>query len=243
MQATAAASPDRWPHRPLKVVSFEAQRRARYSQQMRTTTTPPPRIPDSPYPDTDQLPPRSRIDYRHSMENATTRRNHAAANASHTNLFVVLRLWSRDRLALADKRKGVVSHGRKLFGFVAGMCHSRYISNAKTTRRRDAPARNNEPVHGQGVPRGRLPGPVGVSPKRDDCHHRPRGSPEVAAGADSGQVTHDRDTLDLRDNAARLGLRSMVNGQWSMVKRIHHARTRGEFPKWNRLLLGGRHED
>ena len=86
------------------------------------------------------------------MENAIIRRNHAGANASHTNMFVVLRLWSRDRLALADKRKGVVSHGRNNFGFVAGMCHSKYISNAKTTHHRDAPARNNEPFHGQGVP-------------------------------------------------------------------------------------------
>ncbi len=236
MEACATTSPDRWPLRSLGVVNFEAQRRALCSLQIRPTTTPPPRIPDSPYPDTDQLPLRSRPDYRHSLENATNPRNHAAANASHTKLFVVLRLWSRDRLVLADKRKGVVSHGRNNFGFVAGMCHSRYISNAKTTRRRDAPARNNEPVHGQGVPPGRLPCPAGVSPRRDDCHHRPRGSLEIAARADSGQVTHDQETLDLRDNAARLGLRSMV-------KRIHHARTRGEFPKWNRLLLGGHHED
>ncbi len=48
------------------------------------------------------------------MENAIIRRNHAAANASHTNLFVVLRLWSRDRLALADKRRGLFLTGAKL---------------------------------------------------------------------------------------------------------------------------------
>ena len=40
------------------------------------------------------------------MENVTNPRNHAIANASHTNLFVVLRLWSRARLAIADKREG-----------------------------------------------------------------------------------------------------------------------------------------
>ena len=47
-----------------------------------------------------------------------------------------------------------------------------------------------------------------------------------------GQVPHNQETLGLKDRGVQLCLRSIV-------KKIHYARAHGEFPNWNRLVLGG----
>ena len=51
-----------------------------------------------------------------------------------------------------------------------------------------------------------------------------------------GQVPHDQKTRDIKDKAVDLCLRSII-------KKIYHARAHGDFPKWNRLVMGDANEN